>query len=315
VKTRVAVIGCGAWGTQHARVYQELDSTELAAVCDLDEARAKTVADRYGVDAYTEYGRLLERRDVEAVSICTPTVTHAEVALWAIEAGKHILIEKPMTNLVSEAEEVIRAAEKAGVKLMVGFVERFNPAVRKTVELIKAGEIGEVILAHVRRVSRRPDRVGDVGIVKDLAIHDIDVVCQLFEDPVSEVYAIVGSIAHKFEDYADILFRFGGGRSAFIETNWLTPRKVRRLVVTGTEGLINVEYITQRISIEKGTEVKEPLLETREPLKIELERFSRSIQNDEPPSPSGEEGLRALSLCEAVLRSAETNRPVRMGDV
>lgn len=95
--------------------------------------------------------------------------------------------------------------------------------------------------------------------------------------------------------------------------NWLTPRKVRRLIVTGTEGLINVEYITQRVSIEKKTEMKEPLLEWKEPLKIELERFSRSILNDEPLSPSGEEGLRALSLCEVVLRSAETRRPVKMG--
>lgn len=307
------MIGCGVWGIQHARVYRELESTELMAVCDVDEAKAKTVAERYGVDAYAEYEPLLRRRDVEAVSICTPTVTHAEVALRSVEAGKHILIEKPMTNLVSEARRLIREAERADVKLMVGFVERFNPAVQKTIELVRAGEIGEIILAHARRVSRRPDRVGDVGIVKDLAIHDIDVVCQLFEDPVSEVYAIAGSIAHKFEDYADIIFRFDGGRSAFIETNWLTPRKVRRLIVTGTEGLINVEYITQRVSIEKKTEVKEPLMVTREPLKIELGRFARAILNDEPPSPSGEEGLRALTLCEAVLRSAETRRPVRMG--
>jgi len=313
LKVRTAVIGCGAWGTQHARVYRELESTELVAVCDLDEARVRTLAERYGVDAYADYDPLLRRRDVDAVSVCTPTVTHAEVALRAIEAGKHLLLEKPMTNLVPEAKRVIGAAERAGVKLMVGFVERFNPAVRRTVDLVRAGEVGEIILAHARRVSRRPDRVGDVGIVKDLAIHDIDVICQLFDGPVSEVYAIAGSITHKFEDYADIIFRFDGGRSAFVEANWLTPRKVRRLIVTGTEGLINVEYITQRISIEKQTEVREPLLETREPLKIELERFARSILDNEAPSPSGEDGLRALTLCEAALRSAKTRRPVRMG--
>lgn len=312
VKTRTAVIGCGAWGTQHARVYRELESTELMAVCDIDKAKARKVAERYGIDAYTDYGTILGRQDIEAVSICTPTVTHADVAISSIEAGKHVLIEKPMTNLVTEARKVMRAADKAGVKLMVGFVERFNPAVQKTVELVKAGEVGEIILAHTRRVSRRPERVGDVGIVKDLAIHDIDVVCQLFDSPVSEVYAVAGSIAHEFEDYADIIFRFKGGKSAFIEANWLTPRKVRRLIVTATEGLINVEYITQRISIEKQAEVKEPILEMKEPLKLMLESFSTAILNDKPPSPSGEDGLRALTLCEAVLLSADTRKPVRL---
>jgi len=314
-KVNTAVIGCGSWGTQHARVYSELESTELVAVCDVDRARAAILAERYGVDAYTGYEGLLRRHDIDAVSVCTPTITHAEVALRSIESGKHVLIEKPMTNLLSEAEAVIKAAEKAGVKLMVGFVERFNPAVQKTMELVRDGEIGSVILAHARRVSRRPDRVGDVGIVKDLAIHDIDVVCQLFGEPVVEVYAIAGSIAHVFEDYAGIIFKFDGNRSAFVETNWLTPRKVRRLIVTGTEGLIEVDYITQQVSIQKQDEVTESHLQDGEPLKIELESFATSIMNDEPPSPSGEEGLRVLTLCEAALRSAKIGRPVGMGDM
>ena len=312
VKLNVAVIGCGSWGRNHARVYKNLQKTALLAVVDVNESVAEEVGERYNVDWYTDPNKVFDRSDIEAVSICTPTVTHADIALTAIKTGKHVLVEKPMTDTIDEAESLIRAAEAQGVYLAVGFVERFNPAVNETIKKISEGEIGEVILAHARRVSKRPLRIGDVGVIKDLAIHDIDIVNQLFNAEAEEVFATAGNIAHQFEDYANIIIRFEGNRNAFVETNWLTPRKVRRLIVTGTKGLINVEYIPQEITVENNQGIYQPFIETKEPLRLELEGFVGSILEDRQPQPTGLDGLRALRICEAALESAKTGRVVRV---
>jgi len=311
-KLNVAVVGCGSWGRNHARVFKDLDSAALLAIADVDQSVAEEVGVRYNVDWYTDPKKIFDRSDIEAISVCTPTVTHADIALTAIKAGKHVLVEKPMTDTTDEAESLIRAAEAQGVYLAVGFVERFNPAVNETIKKISEGKIGEVILAHARRVSRRPLRIGDVGVIKDLAIHDIDIVNQLFRAEAEEVFATAGNIAHQFEDYANIIIRFEGNRNAFVETNWLTPRKVRRLIVTGTKGLINVEYIPQEITVENNQGIYQPFIETKEPLRLELEGFVGSILEDRQPQPTGLDGLRALRICEAALESAKTGRVVRV---
>jgi len=311
-RLNVAVVGCGFWGRNHARVYDGLERASLLAVADVNERTADEIGDRYHVDRYTDPAEVFERDDIEAVSICTPTVTHAELALAAIRAGKGVLVEKPMTNTIDEAESLIKAAEERGVNIAVGFVERFNPAVTEAMERVARGEIGAVILAHARRVSRYPLRISDVGVVKDLAIHDVDIVSQLFDADPELVYATAGSISHGFEDYANIIIRFEGNRSAFIESNWLTPRKIRRLVLTGTEGLITVEYIRQEIVIENNDRLYQPFLKRREPLTLELENFVDSTLNDEPPNATGEDGLKALRICDAALRSARTGSPVKI---
>jgi len=311
-KLNVGVVGCGSWGRNHARVYKDLESAALLAVADVDQSIAEEVGVRYNVDWYTEPDKMFDRSDIEAVSICTPTVTHADIALTAIKAGKHVLVEKPMTDTIDEAKSLIRAAEAQGVYLAVGFVERFNPAVNETIKKISEGAIGEVILAHARRVSRRPLRIGDVGVIKDLAIHDIDIVNQLFKTEAEEVFATAGNIAHQFEDYANIIIRFEGSRNAFVETNWLTPRKVRRLIVTGTKGLINVEYISQEITIENNQGLYQPFIENKEPLQLELDGFVNSILSDIQPQPTGLDGLKALRICESALQSAKTGRVVRV---
>ncbi len=311
-KMNVAVIGCGSWGRNHIRVYNDLGNASLTAIADMNTATAKEFGERYSVDWYTEPEKIFERDDVEAVSICTPTVTHADLAMQAIEAGKHVLVEKPMTNTTGEAKELINAAKKRGVYLTVGFVERFNPAVSEAMNVISKGEVGEVILAHTRRVSRRPLRVGDVGVIKDLAIHDIDIINQLFKTDAKNVFASAGSIAHDFEDYANIIVCFDNNRSAFIETNWLTPRKVRTLTITGTEGLINVEYITQQIIVENNERLYQPFLDYGEPLLRELDSFMNSILNDESPEVRGEDGLRALEISEAAIQSAKSGKQVSL---
>ena len=312
-KLTVAVIGCGSWGRNQVRVFSDLTESSLIAIADTDENTARKIGEKYRIDWYTDAEKVLDRPDVEAVTVCTPTVTHAEIALAAIESGKHVLVEKPMTNTIDEAEILIKAAEKQGVHLAVGFVERFNSAIREGMKIISRGEIGDVILAHAKRVSRRPLRIGDVGVVKDLAIHDIDIINQLFDEMPRSVFASAGNIAHCFEDYSNIMINYKNNKSAFIETNWLTPRKVRSLIATGTCGLINIEYINQEISVENNERIYQPFIENGEPLQMELTNFVNSILNDQPPMITGTDGLKALHICEATLESARTGKRVMIG--
>jgi len=306
----VSVIGCGVWGRNHARVFSELPHTKLKSVVDIDKKTVSTLANKYHVHNSTDPQRTFDDPDIDAVTICTPTVTHATLALRAIEAGKHVLVEKPMTNNLSEAKALIKAAKKHGVHLTVGFVERFNPAVREAMKTVDQGTIGRVILAHTRRVSRWPVRIGDVGVIKDLAVHDIDIANKLFKDEAATVFSNAGSIQHGFEDYANIVMTFPGKRAAFIETNWLTPKKVRTLTITGTEGIVNVEYITQTFTIENDRQITQPMIQNAEPLKLELESFIKSIRTDTPPEVTGEDGLKALKVCEAAIESAKVGKIV-----
>ena len=162
-------------------------------------------------------------------------------------------------------------------------------------------------MASARRVSRWPVRIGDVGVVKDLAIHDIDLMGHMFEDEVEQVYAVAGSLSHRFEDHAYIVLRFKEG-AAFIEANWITPKKIRNLTLTGTEGIIQVEYLKQSLTVENNDMMYVPVLSYEEPLKLELSHFVKSILSGESPEPSGEDGFRALRICEEALISAKTHR-------
>ena len=306
----VAVIGTGSWGRNHVRVYCQLPEASLKSVVDMSESTSRMVGEQYNVKHYVDPLKALEDPEVEAVSICTPTVTHFDLAKKALLHGKHVLVEKPMTNTVEEAEELINLAKENGRYISVGFVERFNPAVREAVRLATNGDIGDVILAHTKRVSRRPGRIGDVGVIKDLAIHDVDIVNRLFGDDAITVFANAGSIAHAFEDYANIQVCYENNRSAFIETNWLTPRKIRTLTITGTEGIITVEYITQQILVENNEKLVQPFLQSEEPLYKELESFVTNILGRRSPEVTGEDGLKALKICEAAIESAKTGRQI-----
>lgn len=309
-KIGFAVIGTGFWGRNHARVLSELNNTRLVAVCDVDASRAEAVGRKHGASWCTLDEDLLKMRDVEAVCICTPTTTHAEIAFRAIKYGKHMLIEKPIASTVAEAKRILRQAEGKDMRVMVGFIERFNPALRGIKEIVERGDLGEVVLAFARRVGRWPERIGDVGVVKDSAIHDIDIMRFLFEEEPSHVYARAGSLGHKFEDYAQIMLSFSGIKTAFVEANWLTPRKVRTLTVTGKEAIASMDFITQEMVVEDVEK------ETRwrpvwgEPLKLELQHFADCILENKEPDVTALDGLRALQISDAALDSARAGKVI-----
>jgi UDP-N-acetylglucosamine 3-dehydrogenase len=312
-KLGVAVIGAGFWGRNHARNLKELNETRLVAMCDKDETRAKTVAEIFGADAYSDSVKMLERDDVDAVTVCTWSTDLAAETVRALKAGKHVLVEKPMANNTQEAKRIVDLASKSHLYLMVGFLMRFIPGVQRLKQAVDKGEIGTLVYATARRVSEWPERIGDVGVVKDLAIHDIDITRYLFNDDPVEVYAKAGSLRHKkFEDHAQILVTFKKGATALIEANWLTPYKIRKLVVTGSQAIMTLDYITQEIIIETAGQTVAPRYEVKEPLKLELQHFANSVLEHKEPAVSGIDGLRALQIAEAALKSAQSNMAIKL---
>lgn len=313
-KLGVAVIGTGFWGKNHARVYRELEETELVAICDIDPDRAKSVARQFGAKAYTNTGRMLKNKDIEAVSICTWSTSLAKEAVKALKSGKHVLVEKPMAANVKQAQKVLETAEKQDLHLTVGFLMRFIPGLQHMEKAVREKVVGQLVSATAKRVSQWPERIGDVGVVKDTAIHDIDVMRYIFhEDPIN-VYAKTGNMVHtKFEDYAHMMLTFEREKCAFIESNWLTPYKTRTLVATGTKAIMKLDYITQELTIENEKETMQPRYPMKEPLKLELQNFAKSILENEKPLVTGYDGLKALEIAEAALKSSATGHVVRLG--
>jgi UDP-N-acetylglucosamine 3-dehydrogenase len=312
-KVRTAVIGTGFWGKNHARVYKELAETELVAICDMDAERASNVAKQFGVTPYTSARKMFRSEDIEAVSVCTWSTSLAKEATKAAENGKHVLVEKPMAANTKQAEKLLDTAKKMGVHLTVGFLMRFIPGLQQMKKAVENKTIGELVCATAKRVSQWPERIGDVGVVKDTAIHDIDVMLYLFdEDPIA-VYAKTGSMRYKkFEDYAQIMLTFEGGKSAFIESNWLTPYKTRILIATGSEAIMRLDYITQELTVENAKETVQPRYQIQEPLKLELQHFANCILKKEKPLITGLDGLKALRIAESAIKSSSTDKTVRL---
>ncbi|MBO3803468.1 MAG: Gfo/Idh/MocA family oxidoreductase [Candidatus Brockarchaeota archaeon] len=311
VMAKVAVVGCGGFGKHHARVLSDLGA--LAAVCDIVEEKAKFYGEKYRVEHFTSV-ESLGKLGLDAAVVATPTVTHAPVAVKLIEQGvKYILLEKPFTITLSEARELAGMARKDGVELMVGFVERFNQAVVATKDLVEGNEIGAPILHFTSRFGRWPEQVFDVGVVKDTAIHDIDILGYISNERPSQVYATTGRLVHhKHEDFANIVLTYASGKAAVIEANWLTPRKTRKLNVTGTEGVIEADLMQQSITVMKQGETRMPNMAYKEPLMLELQHFVECVESGSSPKPNEEDAMSALEIAEIALRSSSTGMPVKL---
>ena len=328
-KLKVAVIGAGAMGKSHIRIYSEIENVELVAICDKDERTAREIAGKYKTKVFMDYNTIDENLD--AVSICVPTKFHKEVALFFINKGVNVLIEKPITPDVEEAKELIKAAEKNKVKLMVGHVERFNPVVRKIKNIISKNGLGKIYNISAFRFSPFPHRVIDVGVTIDLAVHDIDVMLYLNESGIKRVYAETSRRIHaNNEDLLNALLKFENNVTCSINTNWLTPKKVRKLQVTGEKGMFEADYIKQKLyfyknefteknfgyskgitSVLEGKKEEIPI-NNEEPLRIELEEFVDCIINDKTPAVSGEEGLKVLEIASKILEAAKNNKVINL---
>ena len=312
-QTNVGVIGVGSMGYNHVRIYSELENANLVAISDMVRGTLDKVSKEFNTVGYVDYDNILQIDDIEVVNICVPTVFHHDVVMRAIEAGKNVLVEKPIASKLNEAEEMIKAAEDAGVTLATGHVERFNPAVRVAKKLIDEGAIGEVVTANSKRLGPFPPRIRDVGVAIDLAIHDIDIFNYLFNSRANTVFANMSSKLKncEFEDHAEMMTKYDSGVLSILETNWLTPYKKRQLNITGIDGIISVDYGNQTVTLFKeNNQVEDIKVENKEPLKEELRSFVDCVQNNIPPEVSGKDGYEALRIVDAAMTSSKDKRLV-----
>jgi len=311
--TSVGVVGTGGWGKNHVRVFDELGC--LAAICDMNQERADLFSKKFKVPSYPSLDAMLGNEKLDAVTICTPASTHFAMASQALAAGVHTFVEKPMTTTVKDGEMLIEAAKRANRTLTVGFIERFNPPITALKEMIKDGKMGDPILLEFHRENRRGDNIGDVGIVKDASVHDIDTACWLFGEVPRAVYARVGAmhVPLKHEDFATILLGFSGQKTAFLVTNWITPNRVRTLSAVFSGGVVDVDFVTQQTSIHEGMTTVVPTRPYQEPLMLELKEFVAALREKRQPLVTGKDGLDVTRVAEAVLASSSSGAPIYLG--
>lgn len=308
---RVGVIGAGVMGQNHIRTYSKIKGVKLAGISDIDPCRLESLCSEYGCQGYTDYKDLL-KQGLDAVSIVVPTTLHMKVSLDAIGAGANLIVEKPIADTVENAEKIVEAAKKESLKLMVGHIERFNPAVMKMKEIIHNNELGKVVSISTLRVGPYNPRIRDVGVILDIGVHDVDIISYLYNGRVAEVYAIAGNEVHSFEDHASIILRYEDDRAGVVETNWLTPHKTRRFSVIGTDGVAYGDYIEQKVFIHEKDWVKEAKIDKKEPLMNELENFVKVCESQAEPLATGEDGIHALKVALASIESFKLKQAVKV---
>jgi UDP-N-acetylglucosamine 3-dehydrogenase len=299
---RAGVIGIGAMGQHHVRIYSEMEDVELVGISDISESRVNEMSGQYGVKGYTDHMQLL-KQDLDVVSIVVPTTLHKPIGFDAINAGVNILMEKPIADTLENARELTDAAKSAGIKLMVGHIERFNPAVMKLKEIIESDILGKIVSISTRRVGPYNPRIRDVGVILDIGVHDIDVISYLYGKRINEVYAIAGADIHSMDDHAAIMLRFDHEFSGLVEVNWLTPHKIRKLTAIGLKGVAYLDYIEQTVEVHDGECIRKAKIEKEEPLKKELEYFINAILKSKELKPSGDDGIHALGVAMAAIES------------
>ena len=305
---RVGVVGVGALGQHHARVYADLPGATLAGLYDVDPSRAAEVAARHGVPAFARLRELADAAD--AISVAVPTVDHHRVARTLLEAGKDVLVEKPMTAGLKEAEDLIGLASEKGAILQVGHIERFNPAVDA---LRKAALQPRFIEVH--RLSPFSPRSLDVDVVLDLMIHDLDIVLCLDGSGAVQVDAVGVPVLTSKVDIANVRLRFASGLIANLTASRVSAEKVRKFRVFSPKTYISVDFAARSAQVyrliqgDAGPEITAERMAApdEEPLRRQLAAFVAAVRDRTVPAVTGDDGLRALTLAHTVLaRMTET---------
>jgi UDP-N-acetylglucosamine 3-dehydrogenase len=309
---RIGVIGGGGWGKNHLRVFNELGV--LQCLCEIDPIKAQKWSAKYRVNAYTDIEKMLDTERLDAVTICTPSITHFDMASRTLKRGINTFVEKPMTATSLDGKKLLQLSKTFGAFLTVGFVERFNPAVIDAKEAIKNRELGEPLLLEFHREDKM-GRIMDVGIIADTSAHDIDTARWLLNEEPSSVFARVGRVISKDrEDFAVITLGFGRTKSAFIMSNGVTPKKVKKLTIVCTKGVMTIDFVSQEVRFDDSDGTRIPRREFKEPLTSEMEMLIESIRNGRKPLVRPLDGLNNTIIAEAALLSSELGEPIMFDD-
>ncbi|MBI4615167.1 MAG: Gfo/Idh/MocA family oxidoreductase [Planctomycetes bacterium] len=321
---RVAVVGVGHLGKEHARVYRDIEGVELVAVADIDADTARQVAKKNRTEAVFDYRSLVGRMD--AVSVAVPTTAHHEVAGFFLDRGVHVLVEKPMTRTAAEAADLVARAARSRRKLAVGHIERFNPAVQAVQRM---GIEPKYIESH--RISPFPSRSADVGVVLDVLIHDLDIILSFVRAPIERIDALGIGVLGELEDIANARITFADGCVANATASRVSLKRERKIRIFAENVYISLDYEARRAKLyRKSPEltlerlnvqrldpralkdlkdlifgklvtIEDVKMDEHEPLAKELESFVDAVREDRPPAVSGEDGLRVVETAEAIV--------------
>lgn len=325
------MVGLGMMGRNHVRVYDEvLPDVDLVAVADPDPDALRRATTGRGARGYADPSTMFAEEQLDLVSIVAPTSMHRQVTLDAVASGANVLVEKPIAPDREQAEAMIAAAERAGRLLTVGHIERFNPAIRELRRRLEAGELGRIFQIKATRLGPFPARIRDVGVVVDLAPHDIDVMRFLLGSEPVRLYAETEQRIHTdHEDLFNGILKFANGVIGVLDINWLTPTKRRTLTVTGERGMYVADYIDQDLvyyanpdasqvwehpgpddggrmtaSVSEG-EMARRSIRRQEPLAVELAEFARAVRSGGPPPVEARDAMIALLLARKMVEAAE----------
>lgn len=330
MRVSIAVVGAGSMGMSHLRVLNDFDEEriELVGVAEVQPSALKQAVSRFHIAGYSDYREMIERTHPDLVSVVVPTHLHREVASYALERGIDVLIEKPITSSIEDAQELLRLAHAHGARIAVGHVERFNPAIVELKRQLQRSKLGQIFSMHARRIGPFPPRIRDVGVTLDLASHDIDVMRYLADAEVEQVYAQTQRRIHStHEDLLLGILRFTSQAIGVLDVNWLTPTKVRELSVTGEKGMFLINYLTQEVyfyendytptnwdtlrsltGVSEGTMTRLKIPKA-EPLRLEYEDIISAIEDDRLPTVSGEDGLAVLTIVQQLIDSTHSSAP------
>lgn len=342
-KSRFGVIGVGTWGENHVRTYSQNPRSEIVAISDINEERGKAIGERYGVRYYKDYRELLKDKTIDAVSVATPDFLHKEPCIDAAEAGKHILVEKPLATTVEDAEAIVKAARKAGIKLMVDFHNRWNPPFAQAKASLSEKEIGEpvYIFARISNTKLSPTAflkwASKSKVIWFLTAHTCDLARWMFEDEAKEVYAAASSrvLASRGVDTPDLyasIIRFKNGGIANLESAWILPNTIPgvgwgewtglgivfEMQIIGTKGAHVLKPFPNQ-AVQKYTDDRYSWPDTQATYFIQgrwggfaieaINHFVDCVVDDKAPSVTGEDGLAVTKIICAMERSALTGRP------
>lgn len=311
-KLRAAVIGVGHLGKEHARIYHELPDTELIALADIDGSKAER-ASGFGVKFTTDFHELLSTIDV--ASIATPTATHFQIAREVLNAGVHVLIEKPITSRLEDADELIEIAKQKKLTLRVGHLERYNAGFRRIEQIAR-----NIRFLEIHRLGPFTPRITDCGVVLDLMIHDLDIVLQLVKSDIASIDAIGINVLTPFEDIANVRIKFKNNTIADLTASRLTPEVQRKIRIFQEDAYISLDYVAQSAQIFRKASFPAALfggkisreqidIQKEEPLKAELEDFVRSVANSTSNGKPDIQAREALRVALQVLESIKENTP------
>ena len=322
----IAVIGTGAMGSNHVRVLSELSGVDLVAISDTDEEKLEKLSAQYNIKStYKDHIEMFQKERIDGVIVAVPADFHKKVVLDCIQAGVNVLVEKPISHTLEDAQEMIDKAKEKNVILTVGHVERFNPVITKIKEFIDNGMLGKIYLVNSIRIGPVPKRlwgVGD-GVLVDLSVHDIDIISYLVGD-IEKVYSQL-IFSGKQEIYAKNLFQIKDKVMGCSEFSWISPKRSRTIEISGVKGTLKGDYFSQELTLYENSDESETALtkgnisagnvvnqpvNKQEPLKLELEHFIDCIKNNKKPLVTPEDAKKSLKVALSILESGKENKSI-----